>query len=339
MTFRRALVHLYPGGGVSLPVLLLLLPLFFSCHAATKSGSPAKETTVVVTAIGKEYFPDSSRLAAYQPDANISGSTSIRNHAKEFLEWKEQGYFQRNRDLGQVFTVGKDCYLDAVILRTGPSDKAVLENTPGAKVFIQFFEVEGKPVIDDKGTPPGTKATHGFSDNHRCDDVVTGVQYRNLLVVKGGIFPSISPTFVNNRPADGDAGKLVYMRWKLAGKPLPLSAGKRYAFLVGLEVPGRENGFTLANVNTAGIDAPPALSDGFDKYPGGWGIRREGDGTLPPTMVPGLQPPAGAGAQVLFKEALFAEGDARYALLPVTDGFPDVDTYRDLNFALEVNWR
>lgn len=331
----------YQGKAYSIFPLLLLAALFFSCHSSLPFSShpDAMETTLEVTAIGKAYHPESNRLAAYQPEANMGGSTSVRNHAKQFLEWKPQGYYQRNRDLGQVFSVERDCSLDAVVLRTGPSDKAVLENTPGARVFIQFFEVEGNPVIDNMGTPQGTKASHGFSDNHRCDDVVTGVHYKSIMVAKGGLFPAIPPTFANNRAVNGDAGKLNYMRWKLGGRPLLLKAGKRYAYLVGLETPGNEAGFALANANYAGIDAPPALNDQFDYYPSGWGIRREGDGTLPPTMAPGPQPPAGEKQQELFKEALFADGAARYSLLPVTDGFPDVDTYRDLNFALEVKWR
>ena len=70
-----------------------------------------------------------------------------------------------------------------MVLRSGPSDATVLAGAPGAKVFVQFFEVTGEPRIHENGTPPGTRAAHGFSINHRCDDFVTGVDYQPL----GGI--------------------------------------------------------------------------------------------------------------------------------------------------------
>lgn len=39
----------------------------------------------------------------------------------------------------------------------------------------------------------------------------------------------------------------------------------------------------------------------------------------------------------LLKEAAFPEGDARYAILPTSDGYPNVDTYRDLEFYIEAH--
>jgi hypothetical protein len=303
------------------------------------SDKNSSQTRLEVSPIGKIYHPDSSRLAAIQPNANGSGSTSVRNESKKSLEWKRQGYFQRNRDLGQVFSVLNDCLLEAIVLRTGPSDKAVLDQTPGAPVFLQLFEVTGTPVIDDNGTPQGTQAKHGFSSNHRCDDWLSGVQYKSLQIIKGGNFPNITPTFSNGKSVNGEEGKMYYMRWKFTGKPITLQKGKRYAFIVGLETSGTGLGFTLANVNTAGVDAPPALADIHDGYVKGWGIRREGDGSLPPSIFPGRKPVAGNRAKKMYKEALFPNGEARYNLKPTTDGYPDVDTYRDLNFAVEVNWK
>jgi hypothetical protein len=70
------------------------------------------------------------------------------------------------------------------------------------------------------------------------------------------------------------------------------------------------------------------------------GLRREGDGTLPPTMLQGENPPNDKNKLAgLFKESLFATGQNRYAKSPTTDGYPDVDTYRDLDFALEIKAR
>lgn len=80
-----------------------------------------------VTALGTQYAPDSTRVVIRQPHADAGGSTSVRNIAREQLEWKRQGYFQRNRDLGQTFTAARDFTLSAIVLRTGPSDAARME--------------------------------------------------------------------------------------------------------------------------------------------------------------------------------------------------------------------
>ncbi len=292
-----------------------------------------------VRALGKEFRPEPQRTAVAQTMADGSGNTSVRNTAAAHLEWKTNGYFQRNRDLGQVFTAERDSRLEAIVVRTGPDTGAVLSGAPGAKVFVQFFEVTGSPRIDENGTPPGAEARHGFSKNHRCDDYITGVEYRPLLVATGATFPDLPPTRDREGNPNGtSAGCLVYLRWALSGDArLPLEAGKRYAFMVGFEEPGQDRGFTLANANAAGVNAPPSLTDAHDHYHGGWSLRREGDGTLPPTMLSGEEPPRDpAQLTRLRSEALFAQGPARFALPPTTDGYPDVDTYRDLEFYLEI---
>jgi arylsulfatase A-like enzyme len=292
-----------------------------------------------VTELGTQFTPDPRRVLLQQTRADMGGNTSVRKTDAGHLEWKSQGYFQRNRDLGQVFTPERDFVLESIVLRTGPAHGAVLAGAPGAKVFLQFFEVVGDPVIHDNGTPPGAEARHGFSTNHRCDDYLTGIEYRPLRVVSGGRFPDLPPTRDRRGEPNGRSdGCLVYLRWALAPEArLELKAGRRYAFVVGFEEPGPERGFTLANANSAGVDAAPSLTDSHDRYHGGWGVRREGDGTLPPTLCPAPTPPQDAFISArLRREALFAEGDARYTLQPTTDGFPDVDTYRDLEFYLET---
>lgn len=294
---------------------------------------------LTVEALGTRYAPDPARAVIRQPRADAGGSTSIRNTSREHLEWKRHGYYQRNRDLGQVFTAERDFTLAAVVLRTGPSDAAVLAGTPGAPLFIQFFEVEGEPRIDDSGTPPGTDASHGFSKNHRCDDVIRGVTYRPLHTVSGGRFPDLTPSRDLSGKATGSKSSCgVYLRWSLdAPSRLACRAGKRYAFVVGIEEPGRERGFTLANANAASVNAPPSLTDRHDPYPGGWGLRREGDGTLPPATAPADLPPEDPERLAVFlREALFPEGAVRFHLPPTTDGYPDVDTYRDLEFTIEA---
>ena len=266
---------------------------------------------------------DAERVIVRQLGADLGGNTSVRNELP--LTWKDKGYFRRARDLGQVFTAPRDFTLDAIVLRTGNAHLAFLPGAAGAEVFMQFFEVTGTPVINDNGTPPGTKARHGFSANHRCDDYVTGVRYEPVRTVRGGRLPELT--------ADGD-GKLTYMKWSFAGEEaLHFEKDKRYAFMVGFVEPGAERNFTLANRNNAGSAREPAMVDGLDTYPGGWGLRREGNGKTPPLKIPGEQPPADPAAlRQLRAESVFPKGQARFGIVPTCEGYPDVDTYRDLEF-------
>lgn len=283
-------------------------------------GTPAKWAAVRAL-LGA----DAERMIVKQIATDLGGNTSVRNESP--LNWKEGGYFRRARDLGQVFTAPEDFTLDALILRTGNDDLAFLPGTAGAEVCVQFFEVTGEPKIDDNGTPPGAKATHGFSTNHRCDDFITGVEYRSLRVVAGGRLPDLA--------TKGD-GKLAYMKWSFDGADtLRFEKGRRYAFMAGFAHADADRNFTLANRNHASSRKPPSLTDPEDAYPGGWGIRREGNGHNPPLMLPGAEPPADAAQLARLRaEASFPEGDARFAIPPTTEGYPDVCTYRDLEFYL-----
>ncbi len=166
-----------------------------------------------------------------------------------------------------------------------------------------------------------------FSANHHCDDTLRGVTYRSLLIVAGGRMPDLR--------ADGGDGRLIYLRFGLSGPGVALQAGRRYAFMIGFAEPATARGFTLANRNRAGVDAPPSLADRHDTYHAGWGIRREGDGTMPPDMSPGDEPPSDRETCArLLAQAVFPSGTARFAVEPGADGYPDVDTYRDLEFYL-----
>lgn len=284
--------------------------------------------------LGHSYAPQGSRVPVYGRYANSDpgGSTSVRRNATAELIWKDKGYYQRNRDLGQVFNVpdGETLQLGAVVLRTGNSRSAVLTGTPGAPVYLQLFEVVGEPVINDNGTPVGTPAAHGYTDNHRADDYLEGVTYRPLRTFFGGNFPELEPTTENG----GQPGHLRYLRWRL-GEPVVLAGDRRYAFLVGFAEDGVGYGFTLGNNNLAGDPAAPALrtdAAGLQR----WSIRREGNGTTPPTKIPGSDPPADPKTKrQLLTESRFAAGHYD-DLRPTSNGFPDVDTYRCFEFYLEA---
>jgi hypothetical protein len=273
--------------------------------------------------VQKDLGLDPARVVMRQSGANLGGNTSVRNRLHP--PWKDKGYYQRCRDLGQVITVGEEPFvLDALILRTGNDDLAFLPGVAGAPLLVQFFEVGGTPTIDDNGTPPGSHATHGFSKNHRCDDVMRGVTYHPMGVATGGTMPDLR--------AGGGNGRLTYLKFDFTGEDeLTLEAGKRYAFLVGIARPVREGNFTLANRNRASNPAPPRLTDP-GAYPGGWGLRREGNGTRP-RKVPGPNPPADASLRAeLLAQSRFPPHERRLAIPPTTEGYPDVDTYRDLEF-------
>ncbi len=305
-------------------VLVIYTFLLLGC-----GGIPAesKKAKLVVEAMGPMLEIDRSQVIISQTQFSNGGSTSARNNSKENLKWKEQGYYQRNRDLGQVFIAPEKFKVDEIILRTGPSDKAVLSNTPDAAVFIQFFEVLGEPTINDNQTGIEDSATHGFTSNHRADDFIEGVTYDPFFIASGGFFPQITPTESSNS-SDDESGKLHYMRWIIKGDVPSFQANKRYAFLVGFSEPGEAYGFTLANHNGASSPGKPDLADEQDPYPPGWSIRREGNGQYPPLISGENTSPT----QKHLDDALFPSGKKRFSLTPTSDGYPDVDTYRDLEF-------
>ncbi|MGB7327221.1 MAG: hypothetical protein WBD31_20260 [Rubripirellula sp.] len=289
-----------------------------------------------VTSLGKQFIPDAG-CTIKQVAADKGGSTSVRNEPAENLKFKTSGYFQRNRDLGQVFVAKRTGYVERLILRTGNSDAAVLSGTAGQELFVQWFEVVGTPVINDNATPKGTEAKHGYSTNHRCDDFIEGITYRSMKVVRGGTFPDLPATRDADGRSTGDAtSKLTYMQFKFSGEQrVTLEAGRRYAFLVGLVNPSAESGFTLANSNRA--SRPDAVPDDITKESsvGGWGIRREGNGGIKPKLLSESEPTVDSEQRsAMLNESMLPDGGKRFELPPQTDGFPDVDTYRDHEFSI-----
>ncbi len=180
---------------LSTTMLCLTLLLLGACRpnrtlVASKEVVPSHRVlpdALLVSDLGKAYRLDTNRTPAalaFAEPPDMGGSTSIRRLRSEDLSFKDQGYFVRNREIGQVFTAPADLpkgtRVDAIVLRTGNSSSAVKAGAAGAPVYVQWFRVEGTPTIDDLGTGPGTDATHGFTKNHRADDFVTGVTYEPI---------------------------------------------------------------------------------------------------------------------------------------------------------------
>lgn len=314
--------------------MILLYPRnFFALLIACAVASSA-HAELTVASLGKQFVPDAG-CTVKQVAADKGGSTSVRNEPAESLKFKTSGYFQRNRDLGQVFVATTSGQVDLLVLRTGNSDAAVLSGTAGQELFVQWFEVEGTPAINDNGTPKGMQAKHGFSKNHRCDDFIDGITYRSLKVVRGGKFPELPATRDAEGRSTGDAtSKLTYLEFEFNGEQrVTLKAGQRYAFLVGLVKPSAESGFTLANSNRAA--RPDAVPEDITKESsvGGWGIRREGNGGIKPKLHSESEPAQLSGQRrAMLSESMLLDGEKRFELSPQTDGFPDVDTYRDHEF-------
>lgn len=329
---------------------------FVLCLATSLTFAQAQ---LQIQDLGKAYTLDQSKLRKglyfHVPSDLVNhGNTSIRNEAEESLVWKGSpnangyGYFQRNRDMGQVVNIpeGDDVKLDALVLRTSKGDNALMEGVAGAELYVAFYEVQAKVnqqiKINENGTSKGEEATHGFDlQFNRCDDFIEGDQYIFLHMASGGVFPEIphttQPVYARpGRPNGEQEGHLRYIRFDLQGdSELTLKAGKQYAFMVGFSEPGKDRAIAWSirtEVHTKEKAAFVTDENGLVR----WGIRREGDGTLPPLMIEDANPPADpATYQKLVKESLFAP-DHFSTLPPTSDGYPDVDTYRTMEFYLEI---
>ncbi len=347
----EARLHRAPGT-IGLPDVCTYRDLVFFIHAAPEGR---------VEDLGKNLTPDDARTPAWArhdiPTVAqvLHGNTSLRNEAPGSLEWKGDpdgnghGYYQRNRDLGQVFNVppGPAVEVAALVVRTSLGQNAVMPGAPGAPVCAQLFEVveesPGALRIDDNGTPVGTRSTHGFDRAlPRTDDFIAGVRYLPLAVTAFGPLPGDLP--VTSRPAyhrpgieyGEQPGHVRFLRWSLPpGERWRLEGGRRHAFLLGFASPGMRRGLALAITTEVHTVADPV----FVRDPLGairWGIRREGDGRLPPTMTGGTTPPADPARDAALRaESLFAPDHPR-TLAPTSEGYPDVDTYRTLQFHLEL---
>lgn len=332
-------------------------PLLFSLLLASTNCFAG----LTIEDLGKKYSLKEHKLVKglYQHIATkeevIGGNTSIRNESAAHLDWKGSlnsngyGYYQRNRDLGQVINVpqGKDIKVDAIVVRSSKGNNALMAGTAGAKMYVQFFKVGTKPGeklrINDNGTGKGEEATHGFDHQfNRCDDFIEGAQYTPIARVSGGVFPTVQATTQHqnyrgvNEPYGEQPGHLRYFRFDLTEpSEITLKAGQRYAFMIGFEEPAADRGLALAIIT----DVHTKEDAVFSTDPNGmirWGIRREGDGGIIPTMTGNTQEPTNqAIKQKLINESLF-KANHWQTLPPSTNGYPDVDTYRTLQYYIET---
>ncbi len=301
--------------------------------------------------------PPAQRVVASYEGYDPGGNTSVAYEDRDVYKWsaptpypaeswgyftpqgEEIAYIKRDRDLGQTFTYeGKaPRYLTAITVATGYGSNVVRANAYGQALSIQLFEVSGEGVLHDNGSDSTREAFHGFPHNRPGDsiapvrdDYLAGEVYTSLGVFSGAVFPGKAdfgfPPGPGDVPPDHPNLKGRLLQFRFPGPyRVRLQPGKRYAFLLLLDERNRDGGFTLAN-HYAG------------QYAGGHAIRRDGNGVFPPVPADPSKDfthPDNAGARA---SAHFPAGfAARTAIPPGTNGYPDVDTWRDLRFYVQAH--
>lgn len=297
--------------------------------------------------------PEKNIIALYM-GYDKGGNTSLAFDAKNSYKWsglspykkdswgyftangEEIPYIKRDRDLGQTFTYNdKDPKkLTAITVSTGYGTNVVRANMYGKSISIQIFEVFGTPSINNNGSDSSVQAYHGFPHNrltdsisHIRDDYFTGEIYTSSGLFTGAFFPGKKEFgFPDNMlvPADHRLLKGKYLRFEMPKtNPIILHPKKKYAFLIMIDNIGIDCGFTLAN-NYRG------------SYLGGHAIRRDGNGNFPPVPADPLKNFTDAANDKAFASAHFpSDFRKRTSILPGTNGYPDVDTLRDLLFVIE----
>lgn len=249
----------------------------------------------------------------------------------------EVPYIKRDRDLGQTFLFEEETpkYLQSITVQTGFGYNTIREATYGKDVAIQIFEVQGSTRLNSNSSEGNTRAYHGWphdrSDERMTpekDDYLVGEKYKSVKVIRGYTFPSQKDFgFSENETIDPNHKKIKgqYLKFDIPkDEQIIMQPGKTYAFLIMIENMTKNAGFTLANLYKG-------------TYEHGHGIRRDGNGVFPPERA---YPSEDFDHQVnrkAMEAAHFPQDfDKRAAISPGTNGYPDVDTWRDLVFYIEA---
>ncbi len=300
---------------------------------------------------------DFEHIVVMQEGSDTGGNTSVDHDLDLSYKWSgaspykagswgyfdssgvETPYIMRNRDLGQTFTYHETeaKQLKSVTLRLGFGSNVVRNGMYGQSLSIQIFKVTGEPVLNENGTTGSDLAFHGFPHDRfshhipaKRDDYFEGEEYEHLGIVSGFRFPfrrefgfeTADTSFIDPNHSNL---KGKYLKFRIPeSESIVLQPGQKYAFLILIDEPGEGHGFTLAN-----------HYDG--NYGGGHGIRREGDGTFPPARAyPEHDFTHRFNSAALKSARLSADLNERLSLSPGTNGYPDVDTWRDLEFYIEA---
>ncbi len=202
-------------------------------------------------------------------DTNKYPPDSVTDFAKADREQP-----QCDRDLGQTFLTGeRSGRLDALYLRIGPGDAAVLPGAPGARVAVQWFLVIGEPRQNDHGSP-GYVGRFDRRTSPELDDYLEGEEFHPLRVVEGRL------------PATLRRGD--YLQFDFAGEDeFELEPRRTYAFLLMFLERGAGRSLTLANEYYGAYTPVPA-----NRFRG-HAIRREGSPAFPGEWMARLSRPPG----------------------------------------------
>lgn len=298
--------------------------------------------------------PPTTNIVASYLKYDTGGNTSVAFDTDNAFKWsgesayksggfgyftadgKEIPYIKRDRDLGQTFQVESDksVRLKSITLKLGYGSNVVRKNAYGNAISLQIYEVKGSPKFNDNGSPEGTEAFHGYPHNRPADEIasdrddfITGESYKSLGIIRGYKFPQISDFGVTGNAIDPDdkvlKGKLIRLtipeKYQLAFAP-----EKTYAFMIMLDEPCEDCGFTLAN-------------NYYGEYENGHGMRRGGNGVFPPATANPMADFTHKSNKAAMRSAHFPTNfNKRIKIKPGTNGYPDVCTYRDLFFMVEA---
>lgn len=274
---------------------------------------------------------------AYDDD-NIykwSGESPYKHESWGYFDkkGKEIPYIKRDRDLGQTFTYkeNKIRQLKAITVRLGFGSNVVRRGMYGKSLAIQIMEVSGSPVLNNNGSDSTMEAFHGFPHDRNGakilsigDDYWEGETYRTIVVFSGGKFPSKANFgFAEKDTISPNDAKLKgkYLTFLLPQQPkVMLEPNKQYAFLIMINKKAKEAGFSLAN-------------EYLGAYSFGHGIRRDGNGIFPPEPADVSKDFTHPHNRKAYQSAHFPKNfKKRTNIAPGTNGYPDVDTWRDLVF-------
>lgn len=323
---------------------------FFMFHSLTLTGqSPAAVLRLLSD-------PPKDNIVAFYDKFDTGGNTSVAHDIENSFKWSgyspyhsdswgyftfegvEIPYIKRDRDLGQTFVINSagKVRLASITLKLGYGDNVIRSGMYGKALSLQIFEVTGTPLLNDNGTGAGMEALHGFPHDrpgqiidHRRDDYLEEEIYTSLSVISGFRFPwkkefgilydslAISP--------DDPRLKGRYLQLHIPENiNISLEPGKPYAFLIMTDKPGKNTGFTLANNYTG-------------SYPHGHAIRRDGSGVFPPVPANPLKDfNDPENAEAMASAHFPSDFLRRISIPPGTNGYPDVDTWRDLVFYIEA---
>lgn len=336
-------------------ILTKLLP-FFALSLIVACQSPIEKVenkTLKVSLISKADLKNI--VVSYVLYDTGKGNTSVAFDHKDIYKWsgaspythESWGYFtpkgveipyiKRDRDLGQTFLYAGEAgkMLKSITVMVSYGNQAVRPGMYGKNISLQIFKVTGVPIFSNNGTDSTMEALHGFPHNrpgdriaHERDDYFYNETFQSLKILRGGTFPTKKDFGFDEKAAvSPDAPELKgrYMRFELPDSAqFELQPNTTYAFVVMIDELCVECGFALANNYYGGYD-------------GGHGIRRDGDGRFPPVpadVTKDFEDPANRAA---YESAHFpADMEKRSAIPPGTNGYPDVDTWRDLTFFIEA---